>query len=159
MRNRVGLGFDAHAFAAGRRLVLGGVEIPHRRGLLGHSDADVLTHALMDALLGGCGEGDIGTHFPDDDPAYEAVSSLVLLEEVAGMLRDKGYLVVNVDCVIIAQEPRLAPYIGGMRDLLAHTMRIEPGRVGVKATTTEGMGFAGRGEGIAAMAAVLLESG
>lgn len=153
----MGLGFDAHAFAAGRRLVLGGVEIPYGRGLAGHSDADVLTHALMDALLGGCGERDIGAHFPDDDPAYEGISSLVLLEEVAGMLRDKGYRVVNVDCVIIAQEPRLAPHVDGMRGHLAGTMRIEPDRVNVKATTTEGMGFTGRGEGIAAIATVLLE--
>jgi 2-C-methyl-D-erythritol 2,4-cyclodiphosphate synthase len=158
LRNRIGLGFDAHAFEAGRRLVLGGVELEHHRGLMGHSDADVLVHALMDALLGACGERDIGVHFPDTDPAYEGISSLVLLEEVIGLLTEKGFRVVNADCVIVAQEPRLSPYIDRMRDILASTMRIEPGRVGVKATTTEGMGFTGRGEGIAAIATVLLET-
>ncbi|MEW6553881.1 MAG: 2-C-methyl-D-erythritol 2,4-cyclodiphosphate synthase [Actinomycetota bacterium] len=158
MQNRIGLGFDAHAFAAGRRLVLGGVEVPHDRGLEGHSDADVLVHALMDALLGACAAGDIGAHFPDTDPAYEGISSIVLLEEVVGLVREKGYRVVNADCVVVAQEPRLAPYTGGMASLLAATMRIETGRVCVKATTTEGMGFTGRGEGIAAIATVLLET-
>jgi len=154
---RTGLGFDAHAFQEGRRLVLGGVVVPHSRGLAGHSDADVLTHALMDALLGACGERDIGEHFPDHDPAYEGISSLVLLEEVVGMVREKGYRVVNADCVVVAQEPRLAPYIQGMREALAFTMGVELERVGVKATTTEGLGFPGRGEGIAAMATVLLQ--
>lgn len=131
--------------------------VPHSRGLAGHSDADVLTHALMDALLGACGERDIGEHFPDHDPAYEGISSLVLLEEVVGMVREKGYRVVNADCVVVAQEPRLAPYIQGMREALAFTMGVELERVGVKATTTEGLGFPGRGEGIAAMATVLLQ--
>ncbi len=158
MQNRVGLGFDAHAFAAGRRLVLGGVEVPHHLGLAGHSDADVLVHAIMDALLGACAAGDIGAHFPDTDPAYEGISSIVLLEEVIGLVREKGYRVVNADCVVVAQEPRLSPYIDSMRALLASTMRIEPDQVGLKATTTEGMGFTGRGEGIAAIATVLLES-
>ena len=158
MQNRVGLGFDAHTFAAGRRLVLGGVEVPHDRGLAGHSDADVLVHALMDALLGACAAGDIGAHFPDTDPAYEGISSIVLLEEVIGLLLEKGYRVVNADCVVVAQEPRLAPYIDRISALLAATMRIETGCVGVKATTTEGMGFTGRGEGIAAIATVLLET-
>lgn len=157
MSFRTGLGFDAHAFREGRKLVLGGVVVPHSMGLAGHSDADVLTHALMDALLGACGERDIGEHFPDDDPAYEGISSLVLLEEVVGLLREKKYRLVNADCVIIAQEPRLAPYIQAMREALAFTMGVEIERVGVKATTTEGMGFAGRGEGIAAMATVLLQ--
>ncbi|MBC7230809.1 MAG: 2-C-methyl-D-erythritol 2,4-cyclodiphosphate synthase [Actinobacteria bacterium] len=157
MSFRTGLGFDAHAFQEGRRLVLGGVVVPHSRGLAGHSDADVLTHALMDALLGACGERDIGEHFPDHDPAYEGISSLVLLEEVVGMVREKGYRVVNADCVVVAQEPRLAPYIQGMREALAFTMGVELERVGVKATTTEGLGFPGRGEGIAAMATVLLQ--
>lgn len=158
MQNRVGLGFDAHAFETGRKLVLGGIELPHGRGLAGHSDADVLVHALMDALFGACGEKDIGVHFPDTDPSYEGISSIVLLEEVIGLLMEKGLRVVNADCVIVAQEPRLAPYLDRMRDILAATMRIEPGRVGVKATTTEGMGFTGRGEGIAAIATVLLET-
>jgi len=158
LQNRVGLGFDAHAFAAGRKLILGGVEVTHQRGLEGHSDADVLVHALMDAMLGACGDTDIGTHFPDTDPAYSGISSLVLLEEVAGILRDKGYRVVNADCVVVAQEPRLSPYIDLMRERIAKTMRIDAARVAVKATTTEGMGFTGRGEGIAAIATVLLET-
>lgn len=158
MQMRIGLGFDAHAFAEGRKLVLGGVEVPHGRGLSGHSDADALVHAIMDAMLGACGERDIGVHFPDSDPAYEGISSLVLLEEVAGIVKEKGYRVVNADCVIIAQEPRLSPYLEGMRDRIAKTIRIESHRVAVKATTTEGMGFTGRGEGIAAMAVVLLET-
>ncbi len=158
MQNRIGLGFDAHAFAGGVKLVLGGVEVPYGRGLAGHSDADALVHALMDAMLGACGERDIGAHFPDTDPAYEGISSLVLLEEVTGILREKGYRVVNADCVIVAQEPRLSPYLESMRDRIARTMRIETERVAVKATTTEGMGFTGRGEGIAAMAVVLLET-
>lgn len=158
MPNRVGLGFDAHAFAEGRRLVLGGVEVPHGRGLAGHSDADVLVHALMDALLGACGERDIGVHFPDNDPAYADISSVVLLEEVVGMIRERGYRVVNADCVVVAQEPRLSPYVERMRGILAETMRIDVERVGLKPTTTEGMGFIGRGEGIAALAVVLLET-
>ena len=158
MQMRIGLGFDAHAFAEERKLVLGGVEVPHGRGLAGHSDADALVHALMDAMLGACGERDIGVHFPDADPAYEGISSLVLLEEVAGMVNEKGYRVVNADCVIVAQEPRLSPYLESMRDRIAKTIRIESHRVAVKATTTEGMGFTGRGEGIAAMAVVLLET-
>lgn len=158
MQNRIGLGFDAHAFAEGRKLVLGGVEVPHRRGLAGHSDADALVHALMDAMLGACGERDIGEHFPDTDPAYKGISSLVLLEEVAGLLHEKVFEVVNADCVIVAQEPRLSPYLEDMRDNIAKTIRIVSERVAVKATTTEGMGFTGRGEGIAAMAVVLLET-
>jgi 2-C-methyl-D-erythritol 2,4-cyclodiphosphate synthase len=155
---RIGLGFDAHAFSEGRKLMLGGVEVPYGRGLAGHSDADVLVHAVMDAMLGACGERDIGVHFPDTDPAYEGISSLVLLEEVAGILKEKGYRVINADCVIVAQEPRLSPYLESMRDNIARTMRIDSGRVAVKATTTEGMGFTGRGEGIAALANVLIET-
>jgi len=156
--NRVGLGLDAHAFEKGRRLVIGGIEVPYDRGLAGHSDADVLVHALMDALLGACGERDIGANFPDTDPAYKDISSIVLLEEVIGRLREKGFRVVNTDCVVIAQEPRLSPYVDLIRDLLAATMRVDADRVGVKATTTEGMGFTGRGEGIAAIATVLIET-
>jgi len=155
---RVGLGLDAHAFQAGRRLVLGGVEIPYELGLAGHSDADVLTHALMDALLGAAGERDIGVQFPDTDPAYRDISSLVLLERVMDLLGDKGLEVVNVDCVLVAQKPRLSPYLEEMRSRLAPLLGVEESRVGVKATTTEGMGFTGRGEGIAAMATALLQT-
>jgi 2-C-methyl-D-erythritol 2,4-cyclodiphosphate synthase len=155
---RVGLGYDAHPFQEGRKLMLGGVEVPHGLGLAGHSDADVLVHALMDALLGACGERDIGVHFPATDPAYENISSIVLLRRVMDILDGKGFRVVNADCVLVAQEPRLSPYIAGMRDILAETMGLSADRVGVKATTTEGMGFTGRGEGIAALATVLLES-
>ncbi len=156
MPYRVGLGLDAHAFQEGRRLVLGGVEIPHERGLAGHSDADVLVHALMDALLGACGERDIGERFPDTDPAYRDISSLVLLEEVMGLVSEKGYRVVNVDCVVVAQEPRLSPHIPEMRSRISAFLGVPPEQVGIKATTTEGMGFTGRGEGIAALATVLL---
>ncbi len=157
MSYRVGLGFDAHPFADGRRLVLGGVEIPHPRGLAGHSDADVLVHALMDALLGACGERDIGVRFPDGDPTFRDISSLVLLEEVMGVVAERGCRVVNVDCVVVAQEPRLSPYVEEMRKRLASILRLPEARVGIKPTTTEGMGFAGRGEGIAAMATALVE--
>jgi 2-C-methyl-D-erythritol 2,4-cyclodiphosphate synthase len=153
----VGLGFDAHSFAEGRRLVLGGVEIPHHRGLAGHSDADVLVHALMDALLGACGERDIGVRFPDTDPTFRDISSLVLLEEVMGVVSERGCRVVNVDCVVVAQEPRLSPHIEEMRKRLALILRVPESRVGIKATTTEGMGFTGRGEGIAAVAVALVE--
>ncbi|MDY6796495.1 MAG: 2-C-methyl-D-erythritol 2,4-cyclodiphosphate synthase [Actinomycetota bacterium] len=155
---RVGLGFDAHSFREGRRLVLGGLEIPHERGLAGHSDADVLVHALMDALLGAAGERDIGVRFPDDDPSYLDISSLVLLREVMNLLKGNGFRVVNADCVIIAQEPRLSPYLEKMGQCLASAMDVDRGAVGVKATTTEAMGFTGRGEGIAVMATVLLAS-
>ena len=154
---RVGLGLDAHSFQAGRRLVLGGVEIPYEMGLAGHSDADVLTHALMDALLGAAGERDIGVQFPDTDPAYRDISSLVLLDRVITLVKKKKYKVVNADCVIVAQEPRLSPYLDEMRGNLASALGIEEGRVSVKATTTEGMGFTGRGEGIAAMVNVMLQ--
>lgn len=157
MSSRVGLGFDAHPFAEGRRLVLGGVEVPHPRGLVGHSDADVLVHALMDALLGACGERDIGVRFPDTDPTFRDISSLVLLEEVMGVVIDHGYRVANVDCVVVAQEPRLSPYLEEMRKRLALILRVPDSRVGIKATTTEGMGFTGRGEGVAAMAVAILE--
>ncbi|MFW6113307.1 MAG: 2-C-methyl-D-erythritol 2,4-cyclodiphosphate synthase [Actinomycetota bacterium] len=155
---RVGLGFDAHPFREGVKLVLGGVEIPHDRGLAGHSDADVLVHALMDALLGAAGERDIGVQFPDSDPGYRDISSIALLHRVMLLLGEGGYRVVNADCVIIAQEPRLSPYLEEMRGILASAMELERGAVGVKATTTEEMGFTGRGEGIAAMATVLLRS-
>lgn len=156
MPYRVGLGFDAHAFQVGRKLILGGVEIRYERGLAGHSDADVLVHAIMDALLGACGERDIGVKFPDSDDAYLGISSMVLLEEVTGIVSERGFRVVNVDCVIVAQEPRLSPYVEEMRSRLAAVLAISPEQVGIKVTTTEGMGFTGRGEGVAAMATALL---
>ncbi len=158
MSFRIGLGFDAHPFEGGRVLVLGGVEVPHDAGLAGHSDADVLIHALMDALLGACGERDIGVQFPDTDPANRGISSLVLLVRVMEMVKKGGFLVINADCVIIAQKPRLSSYIEDMRERLAPVLGISSDQLGIKATTTEGMGFTGRGEGIAAMATVLLEA-
>ncbi len=154
---RIGLGFDAHRFAGGRPLVLGGVDIPCPRGLEGHSDADVLIHAIMDALLGGAGLGDIGRHFPDTDPAYRGISSLVLLGRVKELLRERGFAPVNLDSVIIAQKPRVSPYIPAMEEAVARALDMPPGCVNVKATTTEGMGFTGREEGISAAAVALLE--
>lgn len=155
---RVGLGYDVHAFAEGRPLILGGVEIPYGRGLLGHSDADALTHAIMDALLGALALGDIGAHFPDQDPAYRGISSLVLLEKVMELLQGQGYRVGNVDSVVIAERPKLAPYIPAMRKNLARVMNLDITKVSIKATTTERLGFVGREEGIAAQAIVSLES-
>jgi 2-C-methyl-D-erythritol 2,4-cyclodiphosphate synthase len=155
-RVRVGLGYDAHQLVPGRRLILGGVEIPHSLGLLGHSDADVLSHAIGDALLGAAGAGDLGTHFPDKDPAYKDISSLILLERIMRLVRDRGFAPVNVDATIVAQEPRLAPHIPAMQAKLAPILGLTPADVNVKATTTEHMGFAGRGEGIAAYAVVLV---
>jgi 2-C-methyl-D-erythritol 2,4-cyclodiphosphate synthase len=157
---RIGLGYDVHAFAspeAGRALILGGVTVPYERGLLGHSDADVLAHALADALLGALRAGDIGQHFPDTDPAYRDADSLVLLKVVAALVRDAGYVIVDVDSVIVAQEPKLAPYREAMRENLAQALGIETSKVGVKATTTECLGFEGRKEGISAQAVALLE--
>lgn len=154
---RIGHGYDVHRLAEGRRLILGGVDIPWEKGLLGHSDADVLTHAVMDALLGAAGLGDIGQHFPDTDPAYAGADSLKLLEHVAELLRERGFAVGNVDATILAQRPKLAPHIPRMRDNLARVMGIDPGRVNVKATTEEGLGFTGSGEGIAAHGVALIE--
>ncbi len=153
---RVGQGYDVHRLTEGRRLVLGGVEIPWERGLLGHSDADVLTHAVMDALLGAAAMGDIGKLFPDTDPAYAGADSLALLREVMRRLEIGGWRVVNADATVIAQRPRLAPYIPAMRQNLAEAMGLDLGCVNVKATTEEHLGFTGREEGMAAMAAVLL---
>lgn len=158
-RIRIGSGFDVHAFEKGRALILGGVEIPHEKGLLGHSDADVLTHAVMDAMLGACGLGDIGRHFPDQDPAYEGISSLVLLAQVRQLVFKQGYQLGNLDATLIAQRPKLSPYIGEMIRSLGQTLGLsqeEHSRINVKATTTEHLGFTGREEGIAAMATVLL---
>jgi 2-C-methyl-D-erythritol 2,4-cyclodiphosphate synthase len=153
---RVGLGYDAHRLVAGRPLILGGVAIPHGLGLLGHSDADVLTHAIGDALLGAVGAGDLGTHFPDKDPAYEGISSLILLERIMQIVRGRGFAPVNVDATLVAQQPRLAPHIPAMQANLAPILGLTPADVNLKATTTELMGFAGRGEGMAAYAVVLV---
>jgi 2-C-methyl-D-erythritol 2,4-cyclodiphosphate synthase len=153
---RVGLGYDAHRLAAGRPLILGGVEIPHDQGLLGHSDADVLSHAIGDALLGAVGAGDLGTHFPDKDPAYKDISSLILLERIMAVVRGYGFQPVNVDATIVAQAPRLAPHIPQMKENLAPILGLTPAEVNIKATSTEQMGFAGRGEGMAAYAVVLV---
>lgn len=155
----IGHGYDVHAFAEGRRLILGGVDIPHTRGLDGHSDADVLAHALMDALLGAMRAEDIGQLFPDNDPAYEGADSLVLLARVADLARERGYTIVDVDCTIAAQAPKMAPHRDAMRQNLADAMGIEKAQVGVKATTTERLGFVGREEGIAAWAVALLDDG
>ena len=155
---RIGQGYDVHRLAEGRKLILGGVDIPWEKGLLGHSDADVLTHAVMDALLGAAGLGDIGQHFSDTDPAYAGADSLKLLEHVVALLRERGFAVGNVDATILAQRPKLAPHIPRMRDNLARVMGIDPGRVNVKATTEEGLGFTGSGEGIAAHGVALIEN-
>ena len=154
---RIGHGYDVHRLVEGRKLILGGVEVPYELGLLGHSDADVLTHAVMDALLGAAGLWDIGHAFPDTDPAYAGISSLLLLEQVMEMLHDKGLRVGNVDATILAQRPKLAAYIPAMRQALARTMGVDEAQVNVKATTEEGLGFTGRGEGMAAHAVALLE--
>jgi len=154
---RVGQGFDVHPLVEGRKLVMGGVEIPYERGLLGHSDADVLLHAICDALLGAAGLGDIGRHFPDSDPRYKGIASRRLLREVARLLREKGFGVVNLDATIIAQAPKMAPYIAQMVANIAADLEVAADCVNVKATTTEKLGFTGRGEGIAAQAACLIE--
>ena len=154
---RVGHGYDVHRLVEGRKLILGGVEIPWEKGLLGHSDADVLTHALMDALLGAAALGDIGHLFPDNDPAYEGADSIELLRQVTRVLDEHGWRLGNADVTVIAQRPKLAPHIPAMRENLAGAMGVEPGRVSVKATTEEGLGFSGEGLGIAAHAVVLIE--
>lgn len=154
---RIGHGYDVHKLENGRKLILGGVDIPYEKGLLGHSDADVLVHAVMDALLGAAGLGDIGKAFPDTDPAYEGISSLRLLDMVMDLLRQAGLRVSNVDATILAQRPRLSPYIQRMRENLAMHMDISAGRINVKATTEEGLGFTGAREGMAAHAVCLLE--
>lgn len=153
---RVGNGYDVHRFEEGRRLVLGGVEIPYAKGLLGHSDADVLVHAIMDALLGACGERDIGKHFPDTDASFKDISSLILLKKVKEILTQKGYRIGNVDSIIVAEAPKLSPYIDLMKDNLAEVLDLDAESIGVKATTTESLGFTGRKEGIAAYAVACL---
>ena len=154
---RIGHGYDVHRFAEGRKLILGGVEIMHTRGLLGHSDADVLTHAVMDALLGAAALGDIGQHFPDSDAAYKDIASTQLLGKVTALLHEAGYQAVNIDATIIAQAPRLMNYLPAMRQSLAKCVGIPLSDVNVKATTEEGLGFTGREEGIAAHAVALIE--
>lgn len=153
---RVGHGYDVHRLVAGRKLILGGVDIPWEMGLLGHSDADVLVHAVMDALLGAAGLWDIGHAFPDNDPAYEGIDSMVLLARVREMLEEKGYTVGNVDATILAQRPKLAPHIPQMRRNIAQVLKVEEDCINVKATTEEGLGFTGSGEGMAAHAVALL---
>ena len=154
---RIGMGYDVHRLSAGRKLIMGGVDIPYEKGLLGHSDADVLVHAIMDALLGAAALGDIGSHFPDTDPAYEGISSIRLLEHVGKLLSDHGYKIGNIDATIIAQKPKMRPHIDQMRDNISNVLKIRPDQVGVKATTEEGLGFTGSGEGISAHAVCLLE--
>jgi 2-C-methyl-D-erythritol 2,4-cyclodiphosphate synthase len=153
---RIGHGYDVHRLVEGRKLILGGVEVPYERGLLGHSDADVLLHAISDAILGAIGEGDIGRHFPDTDPKYKGADSLKLLEHVMGLAAQKGFRLGNLDATIVAQRPKLAPYISRMRENIGRVAGGEVDRVNVKATTTEELGFAGRGEGIAAYAVALM---
>ncbi len=148
----VGIGYDTHRYAAGRRLVLGGIEIAHDLGLDGHSDADVLTHAIIDALLGGAGLGDIGEHFPDTNERWRDADSLTLLETVVTTVVATGLEIVNVDCTVVMEQPKLAPHKQAIRECLARTLMLSPARVNVKATTGEGMGFVGRGEGVAALA-------
>ena len=157
MNLRIGHGYDVHRLVEGRALILGGVEIPWERGLLGHSDADVLVHAVMDALSGAARLGDIGQLFPDTDPAYAGISSLKLLAEVGRLLAEQGYAEVNIDATLLAQAPKIAPYKGQMTENIAKALRIEPERVNVKATTEEGLGFTGDGSGMAAYAVALLE--
>ena len=154
---RVGIGYDVHALEPGYDLVIGGVKIPHEKGLKGHSDADVLVHAICDALLGALSLGDIGQHFPDTDPQFKGISSLKLLSRVSKLLREKGYTVVNIDSIVIAQRPRLAPFINQMKKNISSVLGILPSQVSVKATTTERLGFEGREEGISAQAVSLLK--
>lgn len=154
---RIGQGFDVHQLTEGRPLIIGGIDIPYEKGLLGHSDADVLLHTVADACLGAIGEGDIGRHFPDTDPEFKDADSAKLLEHVWGIVKGKGFELVNIDCTIIAQKPKMAPHIEPMRQRIAELLEGTPGQVNVKATTTEKLGFAGREEGIAAQAVVLLK--
>ena len=154
---RIGNGYDVHRLVENRKLILGGVEIPYEKGLLGHSDADVLLHAVMDALLGAAALGDIGKHFPDTDPKYKGISSIKLLEHVAELITEKGYIVENIDATIIAQRPKMRPYIDTMRQNIADALCIEIDQVNVKATTEEGLGFTGDGEGISSQAICAIE--
>ena len=154
---RIGIGYDVHRLVTGRKLVLGGAEIPFEKGLLGHSDADVLVHAVCDALLGAAGLGDIGMHFPDTDPRYEQISSLKLLAQTNTLVRQQGYRIHNVDAIIFAEAPKIGPYRVAMRENLAGAIEVDPGCINIKATTTEGLGAIGKGEGIGAMSVVLID--
>lgn len=154
---RVGIGCDVHQLATGRKLILGGVEIPFEKGLAGHSDADVLVHAIMDALLGAAALGDIGYHFPPTDQQYKNISSITLLHRVGELLQSKGWQIGNIDAIIVAEHPCLAPWISQMQGQISQSLKISPEQIGVKATTTEGLGFVGRGEGITAYAVALIE--
>jgi 2-C-methyl-D-erythritol 2,4-cyclodiphosphate synthase len=154
---RIGNGYDVHRLVAGRKLILGGVEIPHPLGLEGHSDADALTHAICDAILGALGAGDIGKYFPDTDPKWKGVSSLILLKEVGDMCAKRGFVISNVDSIIAAQKPKIAPYINAMQQNIASALGVDPAQINVKATTTETLGYVGREEGMAAYAVALLE--
>lgn len=155
---RIGMGYDVHRLVEGRDLILGGVKIPYEKGLLGHSDADVLLHAVMDALLGAAALGDIGTHFPDTDPAYKGISSLELLKKVGRLLEEKLYIIGNIDATVIAQRPKLLPYREQMRRNIAEALHISVEQVNIKATTEEGLGFTGSGEGISSQAVAVLET-
>lgn len=155
---RVGMGYDVHRLTEGRKLIIGGVEIPYEKGLLGHSDADVLIHAVMDALLGAAALGDIGKHFPDSDPAYKGISSILLLKKVGELLKKQGYSIGNIDAVVIAQKPKMAPYISLMRQNMADALGITVECISVKATTEEGLGFTGKGEGISSQAICLINN-
>lgn len=155
---RIGMGYDVHKLVEGRKLIIGGVEIPHEKGLLGHSDADVLLHAIMDALLGAAALGDIGKHFPDTDPEYSGISSIKLLEHVGKLLSDKLYIIGNIDATVIAQKPKLAPYREQMIKNVARALNISENQINIKATTEEGLGFTGSGEGISSQAIALLET-
>ena len=155
---RIGMGYDVHRLVEGREMVIGGVKIPYEKGLLGHSDADVLLHAISDALLGAAALGDIGKHFPDSDPAYKGISSLILLQKVGELLAESGYLIENIDSTIIAQAPKMRPHIDTMRQNIADALELNVNQVNVKATTEEGLGFTGTGEGISAQAVCILTS-
>ncbi|WIV13903.1 2-C-methyl-D-erythritol 2,4-cyclodiphosphate synthase [Proteiniborus sp. MB09-C3] len=153
---RIGIGYDVHKMAEGRKLIIGGVEIPHEKGLLGHSDADVLVHAIMDSILGALASGDIGKHFPDTDEAYKDINSMKLLEKTYDLMLESGYVVGNIDCVVAAQRPKLAPYINIMREKIARVLNTSINNINVKATTTEKLGFEGREEGISSQVVCLL---
>lgn len=154
---RIGMGYDVHKLTEGRKLILGGVDIPYEKGLLGHSDADVLVHAIMDALLGAAAEGDIGKHFPDNDDQYKGISSMILLERVGEVLKKDNYRIVNIDATIIAQRPKMLPHIQKMRENIASALEIDINQINIKATTEEGLGFTGEGLGIASEAICLIE--
>jgi len=154
---RIGQGFDVHRFGKGRKLILGGVKIPYRYGLVGHSDADVVLHALINAILGAMGKGDIGTHFPDTDPKYKGISSEVLMKRILGIMNRGGFRIINGDVTVLAQRPRLSPFFAEVRKRLSKLLKVSEGAVNVKAGTTEGLGWIGKGQGMAAMAVVLLE--